>query len=257
MTYARLALLCAVALAAAGCADTKTDRPVTTKTSEGQSVAPPAETAARRDKALVRLVNALPSARAVSVRADTTAVFSAVPYKKVTRYREVDDKGARFALFSESQGAGAEPLADNREMLRDGQRYTVVALPEENGTGARLRVLRDELVEEQGKAHVRVIHAAPGVGEIDVLAAGGTEPMVEGLTFGNEASYKGIAPVKAGTLEVRRQDGKRRLLTLRNVSFAAGKSYTIVVTGGATRKLEVITFEDSMEIDPSDVSVTR
>jgi hypothetical protein len=257
MKYAQLSMLCAAALAAAGCADTKTDRPVTTKTSEGQSVAPPGETAARRDKALVRLVNALPTARAVSMRADTTSVFSAVPYKKVTPYRELDDKGARFALFSESQRAGAKPLADNREMLRDGQRYTVVALPEENGTGARLRVLQDELVEEQGKAHVRVIHAAPGVGEIDVLAAGGTEPMVEGLNFGNEASYKSIAPVEGGTLEIRRQNGKQRLLTLRDVNFTAGKSYTIVVTGGATRKLEVITFEDSMEIQPSDVSVTR
>jgi hypothetical protein len=66
------------------------------------------------------------------------------------------------------------------------------------------------------------------------------------VNFGNEAGYKGINPMSKSQLQVRREDGKASLASVRNInSLQAGKLYTVVVTGkqGA---YDVISFEDAV-----------
>ena len=229
----------AVALAA-GCGGGKTDRPVATN-SDGSSSASPAGTdVAKQGKSLVRLVNALPAKQDVDVSGDDRMVFSGVEYKKVTPYAEMRDNLVTFRL----RPAGRDSvLADNHETLTDGYRYTIVALPGEHGE-PRMRILRDEVVPDAGKARIRVINAAPDIGEIDVAMQGQKDALFSGVNYGSEAGYKDIDPTTS-TIDIRSDLRTRRSIQLKNMTFEAGKAYTIVLAGWGTNAIEAITFDDS------------
>src|SRR5262250_2791755 len=63
----------------------------TATTEKGTSTAPPAKEAGKADKALVRVVNALPGAAPVDVFIGDTKEFNNVAYKAVTPYKETPD----------------------------------------------------------------------------------------------------------------------------------------------------------------------
>jgi hypothetical protein len=156
----------------------------------------------------------------------------------------VGDKTADFKLLPGTAATGT-PAAENHELLSNGGRYTVLALPEQDGSGANLKVMRDELTPGAGKAQVRVIHAAPGVGEIDVVLGGAKDPLFNNVNYGNEAGFKDIDPA-AGAVTISSADKHKRLVSVPNAKFEAGKSYTIVVTGSPMSKVEAITFNDAL-----------
>lgn len=244
MRNSRLALTLAAGILAA-CNPSKTRSPVTTTGADGATTSPAGTTVAKQGEAMVRLVNALPTSPTVGVTSGDLALFSDVKYKDVTEYRQVGDKTADFKLTASSQPAGAEPAAENHELLSNGGRYTAIALPEKDGSGADLKVVRDELVPGSGKAQVRVIHAAPGVGEMDVFIDGQKDALFSGVNYSSEAGFKEIDPV-AGTVEIRSADSHKRVVSLRNVKFETGKSYTIVIAGSPMSKVEAITFNDAL-----------
>lgn len=238
-------MLLGAAAAVAACNPSKTRAPVTTTGDAGSSTTPSGEAAAKRGEAMVRFVNALPSSPTVAVNSGDSALFANVKYKMVTEYRQVGDNTADFRLMTDQGKAAGEPAAENHEALSNGGRYTVVAFPEKDGSGANLKVVRDELVPEAGKARIRVFHAASGVGEIDVILSGQKDPLFNNVNYSSEAGFKDIDPV-AGTLEVRSADKHTRLVSLKNTKFEAGKSYTIVLTGSPVGKVEAITFNDAL-----------
>ena len=74
-----------------GCQHRSTENaPVTTKSPAGESTAPSSAAAERRDDALVRFVNAIPSKAVVDLYADENRTFNDVAFRAVTPYREVD-----------------------------------------------------------------------------------------------------------------------------------------------------------------------
>lgn len=226
------------ALSMLGACDAKTDRPVTTTTAQGTSTTPSGEVADARGRALVRFVNALPGRSGLVLRTGEESPFQAVGYKSVTPYVEVADNVARFELV-DAEGA---VLASNSEAMRDGERYTVIALAEGDGGGATLRVLRDELEPDDGKARIRVINALADVGEIDVRLDAREEPLFEGVNAGSEAGFEDIDPI-GGRLAVHREDGSTPIVTLARKQFQAGRAYTVVVTG-RQGQADAITFDD-------------
>jgi len=135
-----------------------------------------------------------------------------------------------------------EPLATNREMLTDGHRYTIVVM-RDSANGYETRVLRDEISDDTTTARVRVIHAARGIDEINVVRRGG-DTILEGVNFTMDAGYRSVEPW-TGTLEVRAETGNRLLISIPNVSLQAGRSHTIVLTRNAAGKLESLRFDDS------------
>lgn len=244
MRIARMTLMVAAA-ALAGCNPSKTRAPVTTTGNAGSSTSPSGEAAAKRGESMVRFVNALPTSPQVAVNSGDSALFANVKYKMVTEYRQIHDNTADFKLVTSAQTAGDKPAAENHEALSDGGRYTVVAYPEKDGSGANLKVVRDELVPEAGKARVRVFHVASGIGEIDVMLAGNKDPLFDDVNYSVEAGFKDIDPT-AGTIEIRAAKDHRRLVSLKNMKFEAGRSYTIVVSGSPVSKVEAITFNDAL-----------
>jgi hypothetical protein len=233
-------------LAAAGCGGgAQTDKPVTTTTNRGATTSPSGDAADARGTSQVRLVSALPATQRIDLASENGVVFSAVPYKSVTPYKELTDNAARFSI--RSAGASSETLADNNEAMADGHRYTLVALPEEKGKGAQLKAFRDEVVPESGKAKVRVINAAPNFGEVDVQLAGQKDMLFEDIDFGHEAGYKEIDP-QSGTLQLRRDGGENataaKVISAGRMQFEAGRAYTLVVAGANPAKPDIIKFVD-------------
>ena len=241
-----IAVLGTVCILAAGCGGgAQTDKPVATTTTRGTSTSPSGDAADTRGTSQVRLVSALPAAQRIDLASENGVVFSAVPYKTVTPYKELTDNAAKFSI--RSAGASSETLADNNEAMADGHRYTLVALPEEKGKGAQLKAFRDEVVPEAGKAKVRVIHAAPNFGEVDVQIAGHKDALFEDIDFGHEAGYKEVDP-QSGTLQLRRDGGENakavKVIDAGRMQFEAGRAYTLVVAGANPARPDVIKFVD-------------
>ena len=228
---------------AVSCRDAQTDNEVTTRTSTGEAaVSMSGDSADKRGMALVRVVNAVPTDNKLTVRADPAHQLTAAEYKKVTEYQPIDRNWVTFEI-STSGDSAFEPLATNREMLTDGHRYTIVVMSD-SARGYETRVLRDEISDDTTIAHLRVIHAARGSGEVVVKQRGATDALFDGVNFANEAGFKAVTPW-TGTLEIRSEDGNRLLLAIPNVSLQKGRSYTIVLTRNAAGKLESFRFDDS------------
>lgn len=225
--------------------DAQTEQEVTTRTSAGEaSTSMSGDSADKRGEALVRVVNAVPETKGLTVRADETHALPSVEYKNVTAYQPIDRNWVTFQVSRSSDSTYA-PLETNREMLTDGHRYTIVVMRENDASGLKTRVVRDDLADDATKAQVRVINAAEGFDEIDVRRKGvNDDDLFSGVNVGSEAGFKAIDPW-AGTLEFRAEDGKRLLATIAKADLKAGKSYTIVLAPGKSGKLDAFWFEDA------------
>jgi len=247
-----LGTACILAAACGGGA--QTDKPVATTTSRGTTTSPSGDATDARGTSQVRLVSALPAAQRLDLASDDSVVFSSVPYKTVTPYKELKDNAAKFSI--RSPGASTSSLADNNEAMADGHRYTLVALPDEKGKGAQLKAFRDEVVPDAGKAKVRVINAAPNAGEVDVTMGGKKDALFEDIDFGHEAGYKEIDP-QSGTLQIRRDGGEYKnapkTVDVGRMQFEAGRAYTLVVAGNNPAKPDIIKFVD----EPTGASTSR
>lgn len=87
-----------VVFCAAGCSS-PTKEPSTTTTSEGQKTqGPPGTAAAHADTALVRFINADPSAKSLNVVSNAGAAFNNVAYRTITPYQQLQAHAGRFEL---------------------------------------------------------------------------------------------------------------------------------------------------------------
>ena len=219
------------------------NQPVKTTTDSGSSTAPASHEAANRDKALVRVVHAMPAQPAVDAFAGDSRTFSNVTYKTVTPYAELKDDRQRLTLKPAGRPGS---LAENSENFAGGKHYTLVAVPTSaQDPKPELKVLADDLTPpSSGKARVRVINASPDVGEIDVYTMNNAEKLFAGVNFKSEAGYTEIAPTTT-VVELRPEGKKQPLLMMPQFSFEPGKTYTIVVMGRAkNHQLEAVTVED-------------
>ena len=230
--------LCIAALALVACK--KDDQAVKT-TSQGEvNVSPPADSADARGHSLVRVVNAVNGGKDAVVEMDNQTIFDGVKAATVTDYREVKTNLANFTV-KEMGGTEGLKVAENDEVLMDGNRYTVILMSEDVAKNA-LRVVKDEVIPDSGKARIRVIHAAPGAPELDIAISGSKDKLFSGVNFKSEAGYKDVDPTTL-TLVVTPQDEKRVLLRIPNVALKAGTATTVVITGA--NKLSSFKFTDT------------
>jgi hypothetical protein len=176
-----LASTLAVSASLAACDKAQTDKEVTTRSAGGDAaVSMSGDSADKRGVALVRVVNAVPGQNRLVVRADRDHQLTAAEYKTVTDYQPIDKNWVTFEIGSAGDSA-FEPLATNREMLTDGHRYTIVVM-RDSAKKYETRVLRDEISDDTTQARVRVIHAARGVDEVNLVQRG-ADTLVDGVNF--------------------------------------------------------------------------
>ncbi len=213
----------------------------TVSDSAAGTISPSAASADARGTSMVRFVNAMPGGNPVSVSSDSVAVFSSVKFGDVTPYQELRENIKTFALGTPGAMTGT---ASNTETMRDGGRYTIFALPDRDG-GASLKITRDELAPEAGKARIRVVHAAPGLDDVDVMMSGQKDALFDDVDYGSEAGFKDVAPGNASFV-IRHKDRDLAVANLKAMTLKAGSAYTIVLIGRPGGKVEAMSFTDEM-----------
>ena len=251
----RIMMLALGATTFAGCGGAKesnTAAVTTTRSDSSATMSPSSDAAKERGTSMVRFVNAVPTSGTLDIMTDSTSLFSAVEYGSVTAYREVRDNINAFSL----KPNGRDPqLVGNTETMRDGGRYTVVALPDRDG-GTTLRVMKDDLATDSGKARIRVVNAAPGNDDVDIVMIGRKDALFEDIDYGTEAGFKDVDPMET-SFTVRREDSQRVMATVKRMRIKAGRAYTIVLAGGAGGALRAISFSDEFAADSASTTVAR
>jgi hypothetical protein len=224
----------------AGC-NTQTEQATKTRAEGGESVASSGDNAAKRDKALVRFVNAAPNQQTLDLWFGDTKAFSGVAYKTVSAYMELPTERRIFKVRTAN---GTTDLATNSEGLWDGRHYTFVAVPKDDGT-ITLHAMNDDLkAPEVGKAKVRVMNAAPKNDDLDIYVAGNKDEIFDGVDYNSVTDFKEIDPVTG--LEVRKDNAKAAAVRVGDLAMTPGKMYTIIVTGGPGARLDTIRIEDQL-----------
>jgi hypothetical protein len=248
----KLFLLIMILLLAAACSsEPKQTQPVTTKTDSGTSTAPPAKVAEQRNNALVRVINTVPGSMSFDIFADDQKVFASLAFKTVTPYKELSDLRHSFRVRPAGQDT-RQPVAENNKDLIGGKHYTIVIMP---GTNDKTTVdlVNDNITAPPAEnALVRVIHASPDTGDVDVVDKQANKKLFSGLNFEKGTDYMNVDPRKT-TLEIRQEGQEKAIVTLPNANFEKGKFYTIVLTGYArgTPKLETLMVEDQLGTAPT------
>lgn len=228
-----LQFVCAAAALVMVAACDKDSSPIKTTSTGETNVSPPADSIASRGLSMVRVVNAVDGGNDVTVALGDSTLFAGVKPASVTDYREISANLASFTVRAPGALSGTS-VAKNDEVLMDGNRYTVILIAEDMAT-TTLRVLKDDVIPDSGKARLRVLHAAPGAPSLDVRVAGEKENLFSGVSFKSEAGYTDVTPARVA-LELRAKDEPKVLLRIAGLDLKRGTSTTIVVTGGATLK---------------------
>ncbi len=233
---------CLALSALIGCAGARTREPVVSSSGQGKTTSESGDSASKRGKSLVRFVNAVPD-QSLDLTTEDRATFVNVPFMEVTPYTEIGDNLVKFRIRAND---GDSVLASNTETMVDGSRYTVIAMPTEAGT-LSVRVIRDELVPDSGKARIRLIQAAPELSAVDVALSGQHDLVFNHVKYGGDAGYKDVAPATA-TVEFRLGDPPHVTVPLRlkTMTLMAGRAYTLVIVGARPRGIQTIVFNDAV-----------
>lgn len=216
----------------------------------------PVATERREEKAYVRVVNAVPGGSPVDVSAGETDTFNGVSPKMATEYREFPDKRMTFRVRPAGMATG-EPLAEDSSGLSGGKYYTFVVMTDDKNK-TRTKMLEDVTDSpDAGKAKIRLVNAASGVGDINVYVASNKDALVKGVDFKDSTFYKTADPT-SGDLEIR-DDHNRIVGRVSSAKIDADHAYTIVVTGNGP-KLSAVVLEDKIkgrELMPSTPSARK
>lgn len=241
---AMLTFLTMFAVACGGNQSTSNQSVATTTNSASgaNSVAPPAREVESRKNVLVRVAHLVPGAPNVDLFVDNAKTFDNATYKRVSPYKEIPEGEHKYYLRQAGQDT-AQPLAEGDERMSDvGAHYTVLAVPTSLVGRPDLKIIKDDYAAPaDGKAKVRVIHAALGTGDVDVVANGVSEALFDNISFTDDEDYKAINPLD-GTLEIRLEGKNIAVATLPDTIFEAGKLYTIFVVGSPTGAARVEAF---------------
>ncbi len=196
--------------------------------------------------AMVRVVHASPDAPAVDVYVDGQRAISNLRYTEGTGYTMLPEGQHQVQVFAAGTGPGGTAVIAAQVTLQGGRAYTIVAA----NVLAKIEplVIPDDLTPPAaGKAHIRVIHAAPDAPAVDVAVQGGPVPF-------RNAAFKAATPytpVDAGTyaFEVRPTGTTTAVLTTNPTPLAAGRLYTVFAMGQVgNNTLRAIAFTDNAPV---------
>jgi uncharacterized membrane protein YeaQ/YmgE (transglycosylase-associated protein family) len=147
-------------------------------------------------KALLRFSNANPTFAALDLRLGEELLFSRVPYRRTSGYREVPFDRRRFSLRFPGS---LRDRASTRLDLWNGHRYTVIAVAGPDGK-PWLRAFKDDLaVPATGRPRLRFVHAATNSGPLTIrIPRHRADPIqLAVLDFAQGTSFLQVNPVTA------------------------------------------------------------
>ncbi|MDP9363778.1 MAG: DUF4397 domain-containing protein [Chloroflexota bacterium] len=181
------------------------------------------------EDACVRLVHAAIDAADVDVYAEDSPLAQGLAFGNATEYVNLPAGDGRQLRVAAAGTSPDESILDAEVDLEAGQAYQIVA----GGQGEELEAIVSEVnltPLPENQARIRVVHASPDAGNVDVGIAEGPT-VVEGIEAGNASPY---ATVDAGayTLEVR-PAGEDTVAVAVDAEVEAGVAYDAVALGRA------------------------
>lgn len=183
----------------------------------------------------IRVIHAAAGVPALDVFVDGQRVLESLDFFSVRGPLAVAPGTYTVSLAPSGAGADAALIAKVVTVdANDG--FTIAAI----GSGSSLTglLLEDSLSNpEPDEARVRIIHAAPGAGPIDVQLADAAEPFLRDVPFG-AATYVDM-PTGTYALDLLDSDSGESALRTVELNFLPGWTYTLVVTGNSADDLWV------------------
>jgi hypothetical protein len=188
-------------------------------------------------QAQVRVAHLAPDAPNVDVYVNGDPVLTDVPYTTVSDYLSLPAGTQQVTVYA--TGDTTSPVIDTPVQLAAGGAYTVAAVGLVADDSLTAQVYQDDLRDPaSGNAKVRVVHASPDAGPVDVIPRGG-QALVEGLTFPEASPYAEV-PAGSYTLDVNAAGTKKTALTVPDASLASDGVYSAFAVG--------TTFADSLNV---------
>jgi YVTN family beta-propeller protein len=179
----------------------------------------------------LRFAHLAPYTGKVDIYVNREIVLKNVAYGTVSPY--LPFKPGNYAIDIVKAGANlnnTEPLISEAVDLWENEHYTYAALNYHEDTSAFSYFYKDDLTAPStGKAKIKVLHASPDAGAVEVALQGGPV-LFSTLNAGESSEYLEVA---AGTynLEMREPGTGKVLYKLPPVNLAAGTLYTAVAEG--------------------------
>jgi len=185
----------------------------------------------------VRLLHAVPGGPTAKLQisgGDASPVgLAGVEFGLATDYGKAPAGEATLTLV-----AGGKQLGRSNETLEDGARYTVVAVPE--GDGTTLRLYSDGR-PVPGRARWRIVHAAPEFDEAEFML---DDRVVKRLELGEASDYSTAQP-GPHTVAARRPGEEQPLVERDDVSLVAGTAQTAYLVGSGGERTRFTILEDA------------
>src|SRR5687767_14089496 len=194
-------------------------------------------------QAQVRVAHLAPDAPNVDVYVNGDPVLTDVPYTTVSGYLSLPAGTQQVSVYA--TGDTTSPVIDTPVELAAGGAYTVAAVGLVADESLTAQVYEDDLRSPaSGNAKVRLVHASPDAGPVDVVPRGGGA-LVEGLAFPDATPYVEV-PEGTYTLDVNPAGTTDTVLTVPDVALADGGVYSAFAVGTVyADSLQVLLAQDN------------
>src|SRR5918993_3131227 len=174
-------------------------------------------------QAQVRVAHLAPDAPNVDVYVNDEPVLTNVAYTTISDYLSLPAGTKQVTIFA--TGDTSSPVIDTPVEVAAGGTYTVAAVGLVADESLTAQVYEDDLrAPSAGNAKVRVVHASPDVGPVDVVPRGGA-PLVSSLTFPDASPYAEV-PAGTYTLDVNAAGTEDTVLTVPDAALVAIRRLT-------------------------------
>src|SRR5918995_1456999 len=179
-------------------------------------------------QAQVRVAHLAPDAPNVDVYVNGDPVLTDVAYTTVSEYLPLPAGTQQVTVYA--TGDTTSPVIDTPVELAAGGAYTVAAVGLVADDSLTAQVYEDDLRSpDSGNAKLRVVHASPDAGPVDIIPRGG-QALVEGLTFPEASPYAEV-PARSYTLDVNAAGTNKTALTVPDAKLASGGVYSAFAVG--------------------------
>ena len=195
------------------------------------------------EDAQVRVAHVSPDAPNVDVYVNGEPVLTDVPYTTVSSYLSLPAGTQQVTVYA--AGDTSSPVIDVPVELAAGGAYTIAAVGLVTDGSITAQVYQDDLrAPSAGNAKLRVIHASPDAGPVDVVPRGG-EPLVTDLAFPDDTPYAEV-PAGTYTLDVNAAGTNQTVLTVPDAALASGGVYSAFAVGTVyADSLDVLLVQDN------------
>lgn len=198
---------------------------------------------AQGGEAQVRVAHLAADAPSVDVYVNGEPVLTDVAYTTISDYLPLPAGTQQVTVYA--TGDTSSPVIDAPVEVVAGGAYTIAAVGLVADGSLTAQVYEDDLrAPAAGNAKVRVVHASPDAGPVDVVPRGGA-PLVEGLTFPDATPYAEV-PAGTYTLDVNPAGTNDTVLTVPDVALADGGVYSAFAVGTVfADSLQVLLVQDN------------